>query len=154
MNPTTDIEKRTLTLQRTLKAPIALVWDAWTKPEHIAKWWAPRGMETTIVKHQFHVGGEWAYSMMMPNGQEFLSEGVYKEIEQPVKIISSADFKPMTEGVELQTLLEAAGDQTLFTFNVVHPTEAYAKQQEEMGFFNGWGSVFDGMEKFLAEVQS
>lgn len=147
-----EIEKRTLTIKRTLDAPRKLVWEAWTQPEHIANWWGPKGMKTNIKKHNFTVGGEWEYSMTMPDGNEFIAEGVYSEIEELEKIFSSANFKPMTEGVEIQALFEELGDKTKFTFNVVHPTEEYCKQQEEMGFMNGWGSVFDNLENCLSEL--
>lgn len=146
-----NVANRTLTIKRTFNAPIKLVWEAWTQAEHIAKWWGPKGMEVKIVKHEFRVGGEWEYEMMMPNGGKFISEGVYAEIVELVKIISSADFKPMTEGVEIQALFEEAGDKTNFTFNCVHPTEEYCKQQEKMGFYNGWGSVFNNLEGYLQE---
>ena len=140
---------RVLSLERTFNAPIKLVWEAWTQPEHIAQWWGPKGMETEVLQHDFKAGGTWKYSMKMPDGSEFIADGVYKEIVEFEKIISSANFKPMTEGVEIQALFKAMGDQTHFVFNVVHPTEEYCKQQEEMGFYNGWGSVFDRLQEHL-----
>lgn len=152
MSSTNDASNRTLTIERTLNAPIKLVWDAWTKSEHIAKWWAPKGMELKVVVHEFKEGGSWKYTMTMPDGNEFITEGIYSEIVEMEKIISSADFKPMTEGVEIQALFKEDGDKTRFTFNVVHPTEEYCKQQEEMGFMNGWGSVFNGLEDFLTTI--
>jgi len=147
-----DVSNRTLTIKRSLKAPVQLVWEAWTQPEHIAKWWGPKGMRVEVAEHNFNVGGRWKYTMKMPDGNKFITEGVYSEIVELVKIISSADFKPMTEGVEIQALFEADGDVTNFTFNVVHPTEEYCKQQESMGFMNGWGSVFDGLERHLEVI--
>ncbi len=154
MNGANDIEKRTLTIERLLDAPIKLVWEAWTQPEHIAQWWGPAGMETKIIEHNLSVGGKWKYSMKMPDGNEFIADGEYIEISEPNKLVTSANFKPMTEGVELHILLGESGDQTIFTFNVVHPTEEYCKQQEEMGFMNGWGSVFNRLEELLQEVKS
>ena len=150
----TNDPNRTLTLERTFKAPIKLVWEAWTQPEHIAQWWGPKGMETKVIEHNFSVGGQWKYIMAMPDGSEFIAEGVYSEIIAFEKIISSADFKPMTEGVEIQALFEENGDETKFTFNVVHATEEYCKQQEQMGFYNGWGSVFDRLDEFLQKEAS
>jgi len=100
-------------------------------------------MKTEIVEHNFKVGGSWKYSMKMPDGSNFISEGVYSVIVALQKIFSSANFKPMTEGVEIQALFEGNGDKTNFNFNVIHPTEEYCKQQEKMGFYNGWGSTFD-----------
>ena len=144
-----ELNNRTITIERTFNAPIQLVWEAWTQPEHIAKWWGPKGMEINVVKHDFSVGGNWKYIMPMPNGKEFISEGTYSEIVEQKKILTSANFRPMTEGVELQMFFEEDGEQTKFTFNVIHPTEEYCKQQEKMGIYNGWGSAFDRLEQAL-----
>jgi len=149
MSKINDASNRTLTIERTFNAPIALVWEAWTQPEHIAQWWGPKGMKTNVISHDFQEGGSWKYSMQMPDGSEFIAEGIYTEIIKHKKILSSADFKPMTEGVEIQALFKAIGNQTNFTFSVVHATEAYCKQQEKMGFMNGWGSVFDRLKAFV-----
>lgn len=152
MNNSNEKDKRTITLTRTFNAPINLVWEAWTQPEHIAQWWSPKGIKTKIIEHDFKVGGKWKYSMPMPNGQEFTAEGEYREIVKFKKIVSFANFKPMTEGVEIQALFSANGNKTNFTFNVVHPTEAYKIQQEKMGIMNGWGTVFDRLGELLKEA--
>ena len=143
---------RTVTIERTYNAPIALVWEAWTNPEHIANWWGPKGMQTRVLKHEFKVGGAWKYAMSMPDGSDFISEGSYVEIVPLRKIVTSADFKPMTQGVELHIILKDEGDKTKFTFKVIHPTEEYKIQQEKMGIYNGWGSTFDRLEAFLIEA--
>jgi uncharacterized protein YndB with AHSA1/START domain len=144
-----DKSNRTITIKRTFNAPIELVWEAWTKPEHIVQWWSPKGMKTKIIEHTFKVGGKWKYAMPMPDGNEFIAEGEYISIVEFEKIISLANFRPMTEGVEIQSLFKKDGNKTEFTFNVVHPTEAYRIQQEKMGIMNGWGSVFERLEEFL-----
>ena len=54
---------RTLSLKRTFEAPVTLVWEAWTQSEHIAAWWAPKGMKIEIAAHDFRVGGKWKYTM-------------------------------------------------------------------------------------------
>jgi len=148
-----DLAKRTLTLKKTLDAPVELVWEAWTQPEHIARWWGPNGMPIEIVEHSFKVGGKWKYVMTMPNGTDFISNGVYSEIVKFKKIITSANFIPMTEGVEIRAIFERDGDKTIFTFSVVHPTEEYCRQQEKMGFYNGWGSAFTRLNAYLQTQQ-
>lgn len=149
-----DLRNRTLTIEKNFNAPIKLVWEAWTSPEHVVKWWGPKGADIKVVEHDFKVGGKWKYSMPMPDGNEFVSEGEYKEIVELKKIVTSADFKPMTEGVELHASFEAHGDQTKFTFSVIHPTEEYCKQQEAMGFYNGWGAAFDRLEAFVGKINA
>jgi len=141
--------KRTVKIEKVLNAPVELVWEAWTNPEHIVKWWNPRGSKTTIEKHEFRVGGAWKYSMLMPNGRPFVAEGIYLDIIHHERICSQADFKPMTQGVEIRSLFKAIGDKTEFTFYVIHPTEEYKVKQEKMGIQNGWGSVFSRLDEFL-----
>jgi len=150
MRKMNDVKNRTLTIKKTFNAPVKLVWEAWIKPDHIVEWWAPKGMKLTVIQHDFKVGGKWKFVMPMPDGNEFTSEGQYLEIVEFKKIITTADFKPMTQGVELQVFFEEDGDKTDFTFSVVHPTEDYCKQQEKMGFYNGWGSAFDRLEILLS----
>jgi uncharacterized protein YndB with AHSA1/START domain len=143
---------RTLTIKRTFDAPVRLVWDAWTSKDHIAQWWAPKGMTTTVVEHDFRVGGKWKYIIPMPNGSEFISLGEYLEIVGLAKIFSTASFIPMTADVELDIRFEDQGDKTGFSFSVIHPTEEYCKQQEQMGFFNGWNTGFDRLNGYLNEL--
>lgn len=149
---TIDLSNRTLTIERTFKAPRKLVWDAWTQPEHLANWWG-RGAPVNIVEHNFKEDGKWKFTMQMPDGSEFISEGIYSEIVEHEKIVTSAEFRPMTEGVILTVLLKDDGDDTHMTFSVLHPTQEYAQQQEKMGFFNGWGSVFEVMASYLTSTQ-
>ena len=144
------MKDRTVTIQRTFDAPIDLVWSAWSQPEHIANWWSPKGITTKVVEHEFKVGGRWKFVMPMPDGQDFIAEGVYVDIVQNEIISSKADFKPMTEAVEIQAIFKAVGDKTEFTFHVIHPTVEYRIQQEKMGILNGWGSVFNRLEELLA----
>ena len=151
MTTATDLDKRTVTIERTFNAPIALVWEAWTQSQHIANWWAPKGMTLEVKQHDFREGGDWEYTMIMPNGNEFKTFGTYSKIVEQELIESSANFLPMTEGVTIVALFSAAGDQTNFTFKVIHPTEEYCRQQEQMGILNGWGSVFTNLGEYLTE---
>ena len=61
-----NTKDRELLLTRTLNAPIDIVWEAWTKPDHIAKWWGPNGFITTIIKMDIQAGGEWDLIMHGP----------------------------------------------------------------------------------------
>ena len=148
-----NLKNRTLSLEKIFDAPIELVWEAWTNSEHIIKWWAPPGMDLKVIEHDFKVGGKWKYAMPMPDGTQFISEGTYKEIVEMEKIVTSADFRPMTENVELHASFEKLENQTKFTFSVIHETEDYCQQQEKMGFYNGWGSAFERLESLVINLK-
>ncbi len=143
------IADRIVTMQRTFNAPIDLVWEAWTQPEHIAQWWGPKGMNTNVEEHDFKEGGSWKYTMLMPDGKPFSAFGVYSEIVPKERIVTSANFPPMTHNVILHMVFEAQGAQTLFTFSVIHDTPEYKDAQVKMGFENGWGSQFDRLNDYL-----
>jgi len=138
-----------LSMERIFNAPRSLVWQAWTQSEHIVNWWGPKGMETRVELLDFKVGGHWKFVMKMPNGSDFVGEGTYLEIIPEEKLVTSARFLPMTDGVVLIVELEELDQQTKFTFSVVHPTPEYAKQQFDMGFLNGWGSTFDRLNELM-----
>jgi len=153
MEEKTELAARTLSIKKTFDAPIDLVWKAWTQSEHIAQWWGPKGMKVDIIAHEFKVGGKWKYEMAMPDGSKFTCDGVYSEIVSLKKIVSTANFRPMTEGVEIRALFEKKGDQTEFVFSVVHATEEYCRQQEKMGFYNGWGSTLNRLAEYMKIVR-
>ena len=56
-----DLKNRTLTLEKIFDAPLELVWEAWTSPDHIVQWWAPQGMDLKIIANDFKVGGKWKF---------------------------------------------------------------------------------------------
>jgi uncharacterized protein YndB with AHSA1/START domain len=84
---TVDKGAKTIVMERVFDAPRSRVWQAWTKPEELAKWWGPRGWETTIKKFEFKPGGAWHYMMKCVDenqkewfGQESWGIGTFKEI--------------------------------------------------------------------------
>lgn len=80
MTSTTD---RELVVVRELKAPIELVWDVWTKPEHIVHWWGPDGFTYTIYEMTVKPGGIWRFIMHAPGGHDFPNRILYKEVNKP-----------------------------------------------------------------------
>ena len=69
-----------LTITRIFDAPRELVWKAWTEPGRMMRWWGPKGFTSPVCKIDLRVGGEYLNAMRSPEGQEFWSKGVYREI--------------------------------------------------------------------------
>ena len=74
-NNTTD---RELLLIRTLDFPIELVWEVWTKPEHLANWWGPNGFTNTIKTMDMVPGGQFELTMHGPDGTDYVNKSTYK----------------------------------------------------------------------------
>src|SRR5688572_2763598 len=88
---TTQIKDTEIVITREFAAPRQLVWDVWTKPEHIEKWFGPKGFNTRVDEQDFKVGGRSNYVMIVPDGAEYPATGVFKEIVPIEKIVSSTD---------------------------------------------------------------
>lgn len=71
---------REIVLTRTFAAPRPLVWQVWTDPAHLDRWWGPRGFTTTTHAMAFRVGGEWRYTMHGPDGTDYPNRMVYTAI--------------------------------------------------------------------------
>jgi uncharacterized protein YndB with AHSA1/START domain len=141
-------------MERTFNAPRSLVWEAWTKAEHIASWWGPQGMKTKVIELDFRAGGNWRYLMTAPNGFEFPTFGKFTEIVEQEKIVCTADFAEVTVGVVMSIEFLDLGEKTKMVFKVIHNTAEYARQQREMGSDKGWGSTFDRLSVFLESANA
>jgi len=78
---------RELTISKLVNAPVKLVWEVWTKPEHIAHWWGPNGFTNTISKMEVKKDGAWDLIMHGPDGTDFKNESIYKEVVKYKKLV-------------------------------------------------------------------
>jgi uncharacterized protein YndB with AHSA1/START domain len=112
----TDTSDRELLITRKLNAPVELVWEAWTNPEHIANWWGPNGFTTTISKMDMQHGGEWNLVMHGPDGTDYDNKSLFKEIVPLKKIV----YEHVTYPWILATIeFEDLGEQTLLKWHML-----------------------------------
>ena len=103
-----NTKDRELLITRTLNAPVELVWEAFTKPDHVANWWGPNGFTNTIYTMDLRPGGLWELVMHGPDGTNYKNKSIYTEIVVNKKIVFN-HFKPdFTTTIEFEEL----GEQT------------------------------------------
>jgi len=145
MEKTTDRELR---ITRTFKAPITLMWEVWTNPEHIANWWGPNGFTNTIHMMDVKEGGEWKLTMHGPDGTNYPNRSVYKEII-PLKKIVYEHFNPH---FITTVLFEAKGDETSIDWCMLFDTadirEIVVKAHNAA---EGLKQNIEKLEKYLAD---
>jgi uncharacterized protein YndB with AHSA1/START domain len=119
MESNSSTKDREILISRTLNAPVELVWEAWTNPEHIANWWGPNGFTNTITKMDVKPGGDWDLVMHGPDGTDYKNKSVFKEIIHHKKIVyqhlSSPSFVSTIE-------FEAQGEQTHLSWHMLFET--------------------------------
>jgi uncharacterized protein YndB with AHSA1/START domain len=84
--------KNELVITRIFDAPRELVWKAWTDPEHVKRWWGPKDFTAPVCKIDLREGGKYLYCMRSPEGQNYWSTGVYREIVAPERIVYAHSF--------------------------------------------------------------
>ena len=166
MTATSTQQKDTdIVITREFAAPRQLVWDVFTQPQHIEKWFGPKGFDTRVEKLEFKVGGRAVYVMIGPDGVEYPSHGVYKEITPIEKIVTTDEFGDGFEEIEAMKgvdlpqgmvttyLFDDLGDRTHLTLITSHPSIEDKEKHEAMGVVDGWNSSLDKAEEYLAELE-
>lgn len=150
-----------LMMTRMFDAPRELVWRAWTQPEHVAKWWGPRGFSTRVEELDLRTGGAWRYVMIGPDGNEYPSQGVFREVSPPNRIVSTdefgEDFTPpadmeLPSGIVMTVLFDEVDGGTRVTLHIAHATAEDRRRHEEMGVVPGWNSSLDCLAEYLASI--
>ena len=81
-----------LVIERVFDAPRDLVWRAWTEPDHFMRWWGPKGYTCPSCEIDLRVGGKYLNCMRSPDGQDYWSTGVYREIVPMERIVCTDSF--------------------------------------------------------------
>jgi uncharacterized protein YndB with AHSA1/START domain len=76
-----------LKITRIYDAPVKTVWEAWTDPQQVAKWWGPRGFTLTTHSKELKVGGIWHYTMHGPDGTDYVNKTLYHEVEKHARLV-------------------------------------------------------------------
>lgn len=119
VSPTAD---RELAISRVINAPRELVFEAWTKPEHLINWWGPNGFTNTFQEVNIKPGGRWRFIMHGPDGRNYPNEIVYHEIEFPSRLRYGHSNPEDPDGFNFTTTVtfESAGEnKTKVTMSVV-----------------------------------
>lgn len=153
--------EREIVITRVFNAPREKVWKAWTEPEYSKRWWGPKGFTTPVSKIDLRVGGAYLNCMRSPEGQDFWSTGIYREIVEPARLIytdSFADEKgtvvpaahygmsgdwPLTLLV-MVTLVEEGGGTKMTLRHIGIPAGTMSEMCEA-----GWKQSFDRLAESL-----
>jgi len=146
-NKQNNTKDREIFLSRILNAPVELVWEVWTKPEHIAKWWGPNGFTNTINIMEVKPGGEWILIMHSPDGTNYDNSNIFREISENQKLVFDHVSDPRsTTTVEFT----ARGEQTFLTWHMVFKSaEVFQELVTKYGAAEGMKENFTRLEKYI-----
>ena len=142
---TTSNNGRELILERIINASPDKVFKAWTDPELMKQWFAPKPYTTPRVENDVRTGGSSLVVMRSPEGQEIPCPGVYLEVVPNKRIVATDAFTSAWEpsAKPFMTVIltfENQGGKTKYTALVRHWTAADREAHEKMGFHEGWAT--------------
>lgn len=153
--------ERELVITRIFDAPRQKVWKAWTDPDELRKWWGPKDFSAPHIRNDLRVGGKYVFCMRSPEGKDYWSTGVYRELVPPKRIVCTDSFADengnvvpathygMSPDIPLEmlvtvTLEEREGKTKLTLRHVGIPSGAHHE-----GAQAGWNESFDKLAKAL-----
>ena len=148
-------ENATLVVRRLLKATPALVFEAWTNPEHIKHWMKPEpGMEIGHVLMDLRVGGKFRIQMKMPDGDFCTAVGEFQEVNPPRRLVYTWDWEKDGAGKEFG---EVEGKTTHITVDFIERGEQtefvlthtrFATVESRDSHAGGWSRIVESFANF------
>lgn len=155
MNPAPEPAANEIVTTRTFDAPRALVFEAWTRPEHVDRWWGPDGFETVTEHMDVHPGGEWRYTMRHPRYGTYPNRVVYREVVPPERLVLDHDSGSGDEAdphaFRLVVWFEERSGQTVVTMRHVFPSAEKRAQAKRFGAVEGARQTLEHLAAWVAK---
>lgn len=157
---TVNKENKTIHIKREFNANLELVWEAWTKPELLDQWWAPKPyhIETKIL--DLRVGGMWLYAMVSPQDEKMWCKADFQEIELQ-KSLSWLDAFCDENGIEnaikprslWTNIFTEENGITMVNITLKHDKLEDIEQLISMGFKEGFTMAVGNLDELLLALK-
>ena len=162
MNPnllfdfTINKENNTVNVKREFMANLDLVWDAWTKPELLDQWWAPKPYQTRTKSMNFTEGGCWLYAMISPKNEYHWCKNDYVKIEIKKNYTGLDAFcdENGTVNVDMPrtkwtNTFSEANNKTMVTITAKYDSLADLEKLIQLGFKEGFIMALENLDQYL-----
>ena len=154
------VKEQEFVVERQFKAPRTLMFEVFTQPEHLKRWWAPLPYTIPVCTVDLRPGGVWHYCMRSPEGQDHWARSVYREIVPPEKLVYSSTFadehanpvEGMPEHITIVTFTEEAGE-THVSAHIQFENAAAMQTALDMGMLIGMNMTWDHLIGYVQEIQ-
>ncbi|MCA9601889.1 MAG: SRPBCC family protein [Polyangiales bacterium] len=144
-------ESNEINITRLYDAPVRAVWDAWTDPEQVAKWWGPRGFTITTHSKDLRPGGSWVYTMHGPDGTDYPNRTHYFEVEECKRLVYDHGANESQPALFRVTVVfsEVAGKTKMDMTMALATPEAAAETRKRIQEHGG-NATWDRLGEYLA----
>ena len=157
MEFTVNKETKTVLITKEFDAERDLVWDAYTKPELLDQWWAPKPMTSRTKSMDFKIGGRRFYAMVSPEGVERWSVQKYQSITPKTNFkfyntFSDADENPELPGSDWDLSFNEQDGATTVSISIFNESLERLERMVAMGFTEGTKMQLENLEELLAKL--
>jgi len=151
-------ETKTVLITKEFDAPREMVWDAYTKPELLDQWWAPKPMTSRTKAMEFREGGRRFYAMVSPDGQEGWILQQYKSITPKTNFklfnaFADENENPELPGSDWDLSFSEENGRTTVSISIYNESLERLERMIEFGFKEGTAGQFKNLEDLLASLQ-
>jgi len=147
-------------ITRTFRAPADIVFDAWTKPEHVRRWWAPKSRGVTVVQCDVDLrpGGAYRYVLAVGDAPPLAFFGEYREVARPTRLVYTQRFEPSPgeplpgEAVITVTFDERDGATTLVA-REQYPSKEVRDGVLESGMEDGMRETYEQLDALVMSLR-
>lgn len=154
--PSMGVDARYIVIERIVDAPPALVFQCWTDPKHLARWWGPSGFTNPVCEMDVRIGGAWRIVMRAPDGTDYPCHGIYREIVPAERLVftncaTDAAGERLLDGLTTVTFVEQGGKtkMTVHTGAIALVAGAVPKLS---GMKSGWTQSLDRLDMLVEEL--
>ena len=157
------VSDREIVMERTFAGPARIVFDAWTKPELVSRWWAPASLGVSMVScdADVRVGGEYRYVVgHRKPGAQFAFSGEYTEITPHSRLVYTSFFEPEANGrlpgveaVIVTVTLEERDGRTHLVSREVYPSKDVLDMAVASGMERGVHITMDQLDALVASLE-
>jgi uncharacterized protein YndB with AHSA1/START domain len=143
---------REIVLTRVFDAPRTMVFDAFTKPELLKRWFGPRGWSLVVCEVDLRVGGGFRFVLRSPKGTEMGMRGVYREIVPPERSVHMESFDEYPGESQVTAVLVEQGGKTTLTATVLYPSQDVRDAVLKSGMEHGAAESYDKLAELLTST--
>jgi uncharacterized protein YndB with AHSA1/START domain len=154
-----DLDNNKIIVNRDFAGSLPDVWRAWTEPELLDQWWAPKPWRARTKSMDFRPGGTWLYSMIGPDGEQNWARADYKSISKQRSFEVSDSFcdeQGKTDEsfptMEWNTRFSAIADHTRVDIEISFKSSEDLEKIIAMGFQEGFTAAHTNLDELLAKV--
>ena len=149
MDRSSDATDRTLTITRTFDAPRELVFKVWSQPEHLVRWWSPKGFTTPSCEMEFRPGGSYRSVIRSPEGKEHRMRGVYHEVVPPERLVMTFVWEDEAGELGHETLITVTFAEEAGKTRLTFEQGVFETVESRDSHFGGWSQFMDSLAAYL-----